>query len=231
MAWLLLDLTDSSSTSETCLVFNWSNQKTRVESCPLLSAYRLGLLDVARPSNWETPSLRLKQHMNGCVSYVKILQEAFLLLVGVALSYGGYHTSKCYRYEDITAKYKMRHDKSLYPTTEINLVLDRSYPYMKNMFYEDEHPTHNRNCQQCGYHGGVVSKCVEDFQYRYVWAYCTQTVVTPDPHPHPHPKPEPEPEPKPVLPPISHWHNTPNLFTPIEQYQPRTFVAQVFIIL
>ena len=81
--------------------------------------------------------------------------------------------------------------------------------------------THNRNCQQCRYPGSGVSKCVEDFQYRYVWAYCTHAVVTPDPHPHPQPKPKPVPHP------IDHHHQKTDLFTPIEQFRKQTIISEV----
>ncbi|RUS80314.1 hypothetical protein EGW08_011915, partial [Elysia chlorotica] len=191
------------------------------------------------------------------------------LLVVVATSLGGYTPDKCYHYEDIAAKYKMRHDKSIYPAEEIGLVLER-YPDVKKMFYADEHTyaslptprvsplysvcpndkfllysffyanknchvicpdvqqvyyvqcssTHNRNCQHCGYTGSGVSKCVEDFQYRYVWAYCTH--VTPDPHPHPHPQPKPRTAPIPIDP--TNRNSRP--FTPIEQYKPVTILAK-----
>ncbi|GFN81709.1 hypothetical protein PoB_000821500 [Plakobranchus ocellatus] len=192
-----------------------------------------------------------------------LLHTTLLILLGVAISLAAYPPKKCYRYEDITAKYKMRHDKSHYPTNEINLVLDK-YPYMKTMFHKDEHTyasvpnpyvtplssvcphdkftlysffyankdcyviypdvqqvtyiqcssTHNRNCQQCSFHGpgGGVSKCVEDYQYRYVWAYCKHAVVTPKPRPRPQPKPQPKPHP-------THQHPKTDPFVPIDQFE------------
>lgn len=74
----------------------------------------------------------------------------------------------------------------------------------------------NRDCRYCSYIQGKVSKCEEDYEWQFVWAYCKPLqpahpapvrYAPPQPKPAP-PQPQPQPHPQPY-PPVRQVHPQP----------------------